>query len=160
MANPHKGEVGFTAGGAERTLRYDINTICSLEESLGLSFSEIASRVGRVHVSTLRATLRAGLGNSVSLGAAGEIIAELGLRRSIDLVTEALTAAFPVKEDKIGLREASDLVTKVLARAFDDENALRRAIHLVTEALTRAFPLQDDGDPPPAGGEAGTGPTC
>jgi len=38
VANPHLGEVEFESGGVRYTLRFDINTICEVDEALGDDF--------------------------------------------------------------------------------------------------------------------------
>lgn len=100
MANPHRGEVAFDAAGRRHTIRFDTNAICSLEDELGMGFGEIAAHAARVHVSTIRAALRAGLGGDGTIDEAGAIIDEIGLRQAVTLLTEAFIRAYPREDDK------------------------------------------------------------
>lgn len=106
MANSHKGEVAFEAGGKKRTLRFDTNAICILEEDLGLSIAEIAAQLKSGRVSAIRAALRAGLNGGGDLTAtlrkAGELIDELGYERAVALVSDAFALAFPKAAKEAG----------------------------------------------------------
>jgi len=45
MANPHRGEVGFEAGGVSYVLRFSINAICELENLLNRGFLDITDEM-------------------------------------------------------------------------------------------------------------------
>jgi len=102
MANPHKGETGFDAGGVSYTLRFSVDAICALEEIAGKGVVAIAADLSdpeRVSMSLLRKVLWAGLRQhhaELDLQAAGELIlAAGGLVAAMGLIGKALSAAFP-----------------------------------------------------------------
>lgn len=108
MANPHRGEVTFEADGKQWTLAYSINALCVLEDALGMGIGEVVERFGNVQklrLNTVRAVLWAGLNDhhpEVSLKQAGELIADMTLPTSIDLLGRAFSLAFPDGKDESG----------------------------------------------------------
>lgn len=101
MANAVKGEVGFTAGGAERVLRLNINALCEIEDRLGRPAMDVfAEMQSSVRVTSLRAIFACGAG--VSEQEAGEMIDEIGIGRAAELLGEAVKRAFPQEEAKGG----------------------------------------------------------
>jgi len=105
MANPHRGEARFETGGKTYTLRFDINTICALEESLDLGITEIGMRLAdpkAVRVGLLRAVLHAGLQRhhtDIDIAAAGDLMAEAGVEETMKAVQTAFERAFPPAGD-------------------------------------------------------------
>lgn len=106
MANPHKGEVAFEAGGKSYTLRYSIDAICALEEATGkgiVALSTELSAAGTISMGLLRQVVWAGLREQhpdVDLKCAGELIVDAGgLTKMIEYVGSALSRAFPQPEE-------------------------------------------------------------
>lgn len=96
MANPHRGEVAFKAGGTGYTLKFSSNAICELEERLNKSLNVIVTDLERL--STLRALLWAGLRANmpdVTMAQAGDIIDQAGIAAATEIIGRALSAAFP-----------------------------------------------------------------
>lgn len=104
MANPHKGEVGFTADGREWVLRYSANALCTLEDALDMSTGEMVARLqdaGGVRMTTLRAVFWAGLQDhhkDVSKERAGELMDEVGYDKAGSLIGQAFARTFPEEE--------------------------------------------------------------
>lgn len=104
MANPHRGEARFETDGRTYTLRFDINTICALEESLDLGITEIGRRLAdpkAVRVGLLRAVLHAGLQRhhpEIEVTTAGDLMAEAGVEETMRAVQTAFERAFPPAE--------------------------------------------------------------
>lgn len=96
MANPLKGEVGFTVAGGDFVLAYDFNALCTLEEDLGVGVEEIGEKLNSV--SSLRTVFRAGLeakhGRMTDIEA-GRMIHEVGVQKAGELVVKAIQGAFP-----------------------------------------------------------------
>lgn len=101
MANRHRGEVGFECGGKSYVLRYSTNSLCDLEGLLNkdiISISELMSKTATLRMSTVRAVFWAGMldqNPDITIREAGELMTELGYARSLELVGQALGAAFP-----------------------------------------------------------------
>lgn len=98
MANPHKGEVAFEAGGKDYTIRLSTNAICSLEAELGVGFGEITRRLDGFNFLTLRSVLRGALPNA-TLAEASAVIDEIGYPQAVNHVMEAYRLAFPPADD-------------------------------------------------------------
>lgn len=104
MANPHKGEVTFEAGGKTQTLVLNTNAICNLEDDLQIGITEIAQLLQAGRMSIVRATFRAGLvngsadGPGLTLLEAGEVVDDVGFLRAVELIQQALERAFPNQE--------------------------------------------------------------
>jgi hypothetical protein len=100
MANAHKGELAFQAGGQDYTLRFSANAICELEQQVDRAEADIvASLQGTPRYSLIRAVLWAGLTGhhpGITLKAAGDIMDALGgLAAAMQIVTRGLVLAFP-----------------------------------------------------------------
>ena len=95
MANSHRGEVVFTAGGKERTLRFGTNALCEIEEAAGAGINAVIERLqgGDPSIRTMRMLFAAGLG--VPAEAAGAVMDEIGVAKAGELIGEALALAFP-----------------------------------------------------------------
>ena len=101
MANPHRGEVTFEAGGKNQTLRLDTNAICDLEDQLDLSIVDIGRLLDAGRISIVRAAFRAGLVNGdggMTLAEAGDIIDEIGYEQAATHLSKALERAFPTPQ--------------------------------------------------------------
>lgn len=90
--------VTFEAAGKSQALRFDVNAICELESAFDCGTDEIAARLGgdgRVpRIGDLRQAFRVGLGGDLTLQEAGEVMAEVGLKRAAELLGEAMGLAF------------------------------------------------------------------
>lgn len=98
MANPMKGEVAFTAGDDTYTLVYSINALVTLEDKLQIATSQIGELLGeRMSMTSLRTLFWAGLidRHDCSEQEAGNLISEVGIAKSAELIGEALSKAFP-----------------------------------------------------------------
>ena len=96
MANPHRGEVQFEAGGKNYTIRLSTNAICSLETELGVGFGEITRRLDGFNFLTLRSVMRGALGANTSIAEAAAVIDELGYAEAVTQVMEAYRLAYPL----------------------------------------------------------------
>ncbi|HYJ44085.1 MAG TPA: hypothetical protein VEW06_06475 [Xanthobacteraceae bacterium] len=105
-ANPLRGEVGFTACGQERILRFGVNEICGLEDELGLSFQEIIARcVENPTMNVIRTVFRrAVVGAEISAEEAGAMIDELTIAHAVELLVTSHTRATPEPKDTNGSR--------------------------------------------------------
>lgn len=96
MANRLKGEVCVAClDGEERTLLFDVNAICAIEEAFGAPISDLGARLARPSARDLRTLLRAGLmakHPEIDEAGAGRL---LGLAEMADAVGAALQAAMP-----------------------------------------------------------------
>lgn len=104
MANRVRGEVAFEASGKTWTLRYSTNSLCELEDALGLPVNKIIAGLqdrDNVRIKTIRAVVWAGLRDrhaEITLAEAGELISDAGLGPMTTKVGEAFAAAFPETE--------------------------------------------------------------
>ena len=97
-----RGRVHFNAGGRDLELRFTTNALCRIEEKTGKAFGEIAAALaGNVRISDLRVLFWAGV-DLPTLDEAGNIIDDLGMARAVELLGEAITAAFPDAEKEPG----------------------------------------------------------
>ena len=105
MANPHRGEVGFTADGKEWVLRYSANAICTLEDEFDMDMGALVKMLdgkNGVRMSTLRTVFWAGLLDrhpDATKEQAGELISDVGFGEAGPLVGRALAAAFPPEDN-------------------------------------------------------------
>lgn len=95
MANPHKGEVSFAVGGKARTVRLSTNAICVLESELGLGVDSISARMVQGYLSVLRSVLRVALNDGTTDEEAGDMIDELGPRKTVEILIRTFKLAFP-----------------------------------------------------------------
>lgn len=98
MANPLKGEVGFTANGDDYILQFNTNALISLEERLGVPISRMGALLAEgVSVGAVRSMLWAGLlsRHNMSLEEAGTIMDAIGLERAAELAADALQKSMP-----------------------------------------------------------------
>lgn len=102
MTNPHKGETELKSGDKTYILRYSIDAICSLEETMDKGFPTIAAEMGdpeKMRLSVIRQVLLAGLKEhhpDMTLKFAGELIVSAGGATVVlGKIGEAFQAAFP-----------------------------------------------------------------
>jgi hypothetical protein len=93
MANPHRGEVSIP--GSTHKLRYDVNSICEIEDEYKVSFMDVLNELkSSPKVSDIRNLFWHGLkgagSKSMSEEDAGAIMTDIGIKASMDLVTEAI----------------------------------------------------------------------
>jgi len=96
MANPHKGEVEFSAGGKTYKAVLNTNAMAALEKELGQRVHSLENSL-----TTTRAVLWASLRKhhaDVTLEATGDLMDELGFFKAGDLVRDIFTLAFPVAD--------------------------------------------------------------
>jgi hypothetical protein len=114
MANPLRGDVAVNVpatspnrgvplshDGVTYNLRFTTNALCELEEKLGESVMQVASRmqnVENIRVATMRAMFWAGLldqNPEMTEAEASRIMDDIGLFRAFELCGEAFGKAFP-----------------------------------------------------------------
>ncbi|WP_066486129.1 hypothetical protein [Sphingomonas sp. CCH9-F2] len=96
MANPIKGEVGFSVGEGRFTLAYDFNALCTMEGDLDVSIEDVGTKMDSI--SAVRTMFRIGLEahhGRLSDIEAGNLIHQLGLEEAGALITKAFQGAFP-----------------------------------------------------------------
>ncbi len=97
-ANPLKGEVAFEASGATYTLLYSINSLCALEDRLDMTVQQIGERMSTaMRLSFLRSVFHGGLSThhaTLTEVEVGELIEDMGVKRTGDLIAEAFFKAF------------------------------------------------------------------
>lgn len=110
MANPHRGDLAFTAGSQNYTIRYTIDSIVVLEEILGKGIMEIITDLqswgqdqNKIRLGTIRSMLWAGLRchhPEIDVKAAGELIKEMenGFGSALAIVGEGMASAFNLGE--------------------------------------------------------------
>lgn len=98
MASKMRGEAAI----GDRTLVFDANAFCDLEDRLGMGIGKIiATLQADPSVSFLRTLVWAGLQNKhegISERSAGDIISALGLDASLEAIGEAFASALPDAE--------------------------------------------------------------
>lgn len=108
MANAKRGEVALMVGEDELVLRLSINALCEAETLLGMATPQIAQAfgdTGTLPLNVVRGVLWAGLREkqpAMTLEAAGDVVARLGLGEIVGKVGEALLLAFPKPEAGAG----------------------------------------------------------
>jgi len=101
MSNKYRGEVALSIDGATYTLCFTVNALCSLEDVLDKSITEIIgglSDINKLRLKTMRALLWAGLNvkhPEINIEAAGELIAKGSAVDVMTKVFEAIRLAFP-----------------------------------------------------------------
>ncbi len=90
-----KGRVTFKTSSGEKAVRFTVNALCDLEEASGLSVDELVQNLQtRPSLGLLRQLFAAGLSGAeerpVPLSEAGEILQEIGLERTGEIVGAAV----------------------------------------------------------------------
>lgn len=104
--NPHKGEVQFSAGGKNYTLRFSIDAICALEGETGRGIVALISELqdpDKMSLRLARQVLWAGLQEhhpELTVKEAGELIPKAGgMLKVMETFGAAFSAAFPQEKD-------------------------------------------------------------
>lgn len=111
MANPHKGEVAFEAGGRNYTLRFSADALCQLEDALGRGLIDILNEIAgwfdapeKIRFSFIRQVFWAGLRDAhpdIDVKQAGELLlAAGGAIAGLGMINKGLAQAFPTPETK------------------------------------------------------------
>lgn len=100
MGNPYRGEASFEALGKQWTLRFNTNALAEFEEAAGVSLASLGTGMG---IKQLRALVWAGLGFHHrrlrgGIENAGTMIDEVGAKEMAEVVTQAMSSAFPQSE--------------------------------------------------------------
>lgn len=117
MANPHRGEVAFDAGGITYTLSYSVNALCELESELGDGVTQVAEMMSdpdKMRMTSARAVFCVGLHDhhpDVTREEAGTLMTEIGLVKAIGLIAEAFALAFPEPTGPLGKRRSASAGT-------------------------------------------------
>lgn len=110
MANPHRGELAFEAGGESYTLQFNAESIVELEEKLDKGIIEIIAEMQNwakqpelMRFGKIRTLLWAGLRAhhpEIDIKAAGDLIISVdgGFGRIATLVAEGMAKAFNAAE--------------------------------------------------------------
>jgi hypothetical protein len=105
MANPHKGEVEFSADGLRFTLRFNVGSLVKLEQVAGRGFPSMAAEMAepeKISMTLVRQFFWAALQHHHP---------DIDIERAGDLM---MTAG--------GLMGAIDLVGRAMRNSFSDEN--------------------------------------
>lgn len=100
MANRFKGEVTFEAGEKSYTMRFSANALCELEDAIGMGVNSVAIQLAdpaSLRLKMVRAVFWAGLRDhhpEITLLQAGEIVTDLSLTKSMEMVSKAFELAF------------------------------------------------------------------
>lgn len=107
MGNKHRGEVSFEAMGQTWRLRYGTNALCEIEAAFGEGINATLAKLQSddPSIRTMRTIMACGLG--VSGDEAGDIMDEIGMERSGELIGQAMTLAFPQPEANAGNGKAA-----------------------------------------------------
>jgi hypothetical protein len=106
MANPHKGEVEFTLDKKVYTLCFTTNSLCELEDKLGVSIlqrNEVKANLKHTRSFFWAALIEHQQG--VTEEEAGKLMDRLGLKEAVELANKAFVLTFPVAEGNGPLAE-------------------------------------------------------
>lgn len=99
MSNPLRGEAEFKAGSEIRTLVFNVNVFCELEDDTGLAINELIEQVqGKPSFSLLRSIFHAGLRTkhpSLTKEEAGDVISDAGMEEATKALQQAIQRAMP-----------------------------------------------------------------
>ena len=106
MANPQRGEVAVPTGEQTFILRFDYNTVCDLEGTIGGSFLGLVDRMAKdpnsTDFRTIRSIVQAGLaggGDQLDERAVGNLIQDVGINPMMLKVADAIKLSWPTAED-------------------------------------------------------------
>lgn len=111
MANQERGELGFECGERRFVLKYSVNALCELEDALGMSIRQFASlfkEPDSIRLKQVRAAMWSGLLEKqpgITQQQAGAIIEEITMMRAMDLVGQAMKAAFGFADSSVSEAE-------------------------------------------------------
>lgn len=121
MSNRNRGEVSL----GKYTLRFTTNSLCELEDKLGMGINQIAAQLAdrdKMRVRMMVAVVWAGLLDrqpSTTVEQAGELITEVGLSKAMEAVSDAFVLTFgepdrptqPVAEAPAKVRKGEAVMT-------------------------------------------------
>lgn len=114
MANKERGEVELKAGDDTFTLRLSVNALAEIENLLDVGVNDLIAMLRKpkdFRLATWRVLLWGALRefHKVSLDEAGEIMGRAGINEAVQVLSEAMTAAFPeaTGDDEKNPRKAS-----------------------------------------------------
>ena len=114
MANPHKGEVAFTAGDESYTLSYSANALCELEDMLGVGVNEIGAMMAdpaKIRMKQMRVVFHAGLLDhhpDMDEKTMKAVFSKLSAGEAVSHIAKAFALAFPeAKEGEAGPQQPS-----------------------------------------------------
>lgn len=99
MANPLRGEAEFKSGSESRTLVFNVNVFCELEDDTGLAINELIEQIqGKPSFSLLRSIFHAGLRTKhpgITREEAGDAISDAGIEEATKALHQAIQRAMP-----------------------------------------------------------------
>lgn len=104
MANKDRGEVTLQAGDVTHIIRFTINSLCNLEDAMGMPITKIGTELDAgaktktIKLGTLRTILKHGLIEEKTLDEVGDIIGEAGLPAVMTAIAAGIAQAFPKAE--------------------------------------------------------------
>lgn len=101
MANPHRGEVAFTANGKMWTLKFGANAFATMERRFGVKLAKLGDILADVGAADLISLVAIGLKKyhpEITEDAAGDLIDDIGLIEAGKLIGEAINLAVPTGE--------------------------------------------------------------
>lgn len=105
MANKDRGEVTLQAGDVTYTIRFTVNSLCNLEDAMGMPITKIGAELDtgaktkEIKLGTLRTILKYGLTEDKTLEEVGDIIGAAGLPAVMSVIAAGIAQAFPKPED-------------------------------------------------------------
>lgn len=101
-----RGDVRFSADGSDYVLTFDFNALVDLQEEFDCDLDDLDTVMGQ-RAKNMRTAFRVGLArhqpNTTDV-AAGEIMSTIGVARSVELLAQAMKAAFPAAEKSGGAK--------------------------------------------------------
>lgn len=106
MANRERGEVSFEADGTSWTMKIGTGAMCEIEEKTGKGIAEVGALLSdpkTASISMMRAVFWGSLithHKGTTIEKCNELIDELGMAKTAELIGEAFKLAFPVVDNK------------------------------------------------------------
>ena len=104
MANEHRGEVSFEASGKTWTMKFGTTAMCEIESVTGKNITEIGRELSNPDTATItlmRAVFWGSLQHKhegIGLKECGELMDDVGVSRTGELIGQAFQAAFPTRK--------------------------------------------------------------
>lgn len=107
MGNKQRGEVSFEADGNQWTMKIDTNAMCEIEDLTGKGIAEVGQLLANpktASIKLLRSVFMGALSANHELSSkqVGELMDEIGVQRTGELVGKAFELAFPDQKKKGG----------------------------------------------------------
>jgi hypothetical protein len=108
MANRERGEVSFEADGTTWTMKIGTGAMCEIEEKTGKGIAEVGSLLANpktASISLMRAVFWGSLTThhkDITVERCNDLIDELGMVKTGQLIGEVFSLAFPVEKKKAG----------------------------------------------------------